>query len=85
MSEVEIGVVRHFFDKISVALIDLSLGGLAVGDTIHIKGHSTDVTSKVESIRIEAAVLTKAEKGQAVGVKVGGKAREHDKVFIVTA
>ena len=84
MSEVEIGVVRHFFDKITVALIDLSQGGLAVGDTIHIKGHSTDVTSKVESIRIEQAVLTTAEKGQAVGVKVGGKVREHDKVFKVT-
>jgi translation initiation factor IF-2 len=83
MSEVEIGVVRHFFDKISVALIDLSQGGLAVGDTIHIKGHSTDVTSTVESIRIEQASLTKAEKGQAVGVKVGGKVREHDKVFTV--
>ena len=84
MSDVEIGVVRHFFDKISVGLLDLTLGGLAVGDTIHIKGHSTDVTSKVESIRIEQASLTKAEMGQVVGVKVTGKVREHDKVFKVT-
>ena len=37
MEEQEIGVVDHFFGKISVGMIKLS-GVLKVGDTIHIKG-----------------------------------------------
>lgn len=85
MNEVEIGVVRHYFDKISVAVIELTLAELAVGETIRIKGHTTDVTTQIESMRIEKDVITKGEKGQSVGIKIPGKAREHDKVFKVTA
>ena len=84
-SEVEIGVVRHFFDKISVVAIDLTQGDLSVGDTIHIKGHTTDVTSPVPSIMIEKDKVQTAPKGQSVGVKITGKAREHDVVFKVLA
>ena len=85
MNEIEIGAVRHFFDKISVVVIELTAGELAIGDTIHIKGHTTDVTSKVETLQIEQDKLTKAVKGQKVGTKIPGKAREHDKVFKVIA
>jgi len=85
MNEVEIGVVRHFFDRIGVAAIDLTEGELAVGDTIHIKGHTTDATEKVESIQIEHVNVARAGKGQSVGVRIAGKAREHDKVYKVLA
>lgn len=85
MNEIEIGAVRHFFDKISVVVIELTAGDLAIGDTIHIKGHTTDVTMTVETLQIEQDKLTKAVKGQSVGTKIPGKAREHDKVFKVIA
>ena len=85
MNEIEIGAVRHFFDKIGVVVIELTAGDLAIGDTIHIKGHTTDVTSKVETLQIEKDKLTNAIKGQSVGTKIPGKAREHDKVFKVMA
>lgn len=85
MNEIEIGAVRHFFDKISVVVIELTTGDLAIGDTIHIKGHTTDVTSKVETLQIEKDKLTKAVIGQSVGTKIDGKAREHDKVFKLIA
>ncbi len=85
MNEIEIGAVRHFFDKISVVVIELTAGDLAIGDTIHIKGHTTDVTFKVETLQIEQDKLTKAVKGQSVGTKIPGKAREHDKVSKVVA
>lgn len=85
MNEIEIGLVRHYFDKISVAVIELTAGELAIGDTIHIKGHTTDVTTQIDSLRIEKDVITKGEKGQSVGTKIPGKAREHDKVFKVVA
>lgn len=85
MNEIEIGKVRHYFDKLSVAVIELTAGELAIGDTIHIKGHTTDVTSKVESLQIEHTKLEKGAVGQSVGTRIAGKAREHDKVFKVVA
>jgi translation initiation factor IF-2 len=85
MTETEIGVITHFFDKIGVAAITMTDGSLSVGDTIHIKGHSTDMTVQVESMQIEKDKVQTATKGDAIGIKTGGKAREHDKVFKVTA
>ena len=82
-SETEVGVVRHFFDKIDVVAVELTQGELAVGDTIHIKGHTTDVTCPVGSLQLEQTKLQKAVAGQNVGIKIVGKAREHDKVFKV--
>lgn len=85
MTEHEIGAVKHFFDKISVVAIELTLDGLAVGETIHIKGHTTDMTTAVTSMQIENDKVAKADKGASIGIKItGGKCREHDKVFKVT-
>lgn len=84
MAEMEIGVIVHFFDKIGVAAISITDGTLSVGDTIHIKGHSTDMTATVESMQIEQDKVQTAKKGDSIGIKTGGKAREHDKVFKVT-
>ncbi len=81
-SEKEIGVIEHYFDKINVAAISLT-GKLVVGDTIHIKGHTTDVTTTIESMQIEHDSVKKAGKGDDVGIEVGEKVRDHDKVFKV--
>ena len=83
MNEIEIGAVGHFFDKIGVALVNLTLGDLAVGDTVHIKGNTSDVTCKVDSMRLEKDNIERATKGQSVGIKIAGRVREHDKVFKV--
>jgi hypothetical protein len=84
MTEKEIGVVKHYFDKIGVAAIDLTLDGLSVGDTIHIKGHTSDVTTIIASMQIEKDKIEKANKGDSIGTKVPSKVREADKVFKVT-
>ena len=83
MSETEIGVVKHFFDKISVAAIELT-APLAEGDAIHIKGAHSDVSCVVANMQIEHDVVKSANKGDSIGMKVSGKVREHDKVFKVT-
>lgn len=85
MTEQEIGVVKHYFDKVGVAAIEITEGTLSVGDTVHIKGHTTDVTAAVETMQLEHASVQTAKKGDAIGIKVAGKAREHDKVFKVVA
>lgn len=84
MEEQEIGVVDHFFGKISVGIIKLS-GALKVGDTIHIKGKQTDFSQEVESMRIEFDNVTEAKEGDKVGIKVTEPVHANDKVYKVTA
>jgi putative protease len=80
--EVRLGTISHIYKKIGVAIVDLS-EPLQVGDTIHISGHHTDLTQKVDSIQIEHQDVQKAERGQSIGVRVNGEVREHDLVFKV--
>ena len=47
MPEQKIGVVTHYFGKLGVAAIELTEGKLQVGDTIHVKGHTSDFTQTV--------------------------------------
>ena len=85
MQEQKIGVVTHFFGKISVAIVKITEGSLKVGDTIHIKGHTTDLEQKVESMQIKQDKIQEAKVGNEVGIKISEHAREHDEVFKVTA
>ena len=80
--EVKVGIVSHVFKKIGVAILDLS-EPLQTGDTIHITGHHTDLTQKVESMQVEHQNVQTAERGQCVGLKVTGGVREHDLVYKV--
>ncbi|MFH1360232.1 MAG: hypothetical protein ABIJ41_04245 [Candidatus Omnitrophota bacterium] len=82
MQEKEIGVVTHYFGKVSVGIIDLS-DSLKVGDSIHIKSAHDDLTQKVESMQIEHESLTEAKKGDAVGIKVVKRVHPNDKVFLI--
>jgi putative protease len=81
---VEVGKITHFFSKISVAIVELT-APLNVGDEILIKGPTTNVEQKVESMQIEHADVQKASRGQSIGLKVNDRVREHDVVYKVTA
>ena len=61
MAEQKIGVVAHYFGKIEVAAIELTEGELRVGDTIRIKGHTSDFTQTVDSIQLERDRLSRAD------------------------
>lgn len=84
MAEQLIGVVTHYFGKIKVAALEITKGELRIGDTIHIKGHTSDFTQPVESLQIEHQTVDAARTGDAVAIKVVEHAREHDQVFRVT-
>lgn len=78
--EKEIGKIIHYFDKISVGIIELS-SGLKTGDKIHIKGHTTDFEVDVDSIQIDKNAVESAKAGEVVGVKLTEEVREGDKVY----
>ncbi len=78
----EIGRVFTYFTHVGVAGIEL-LGTLKVGDTIHIKGHTTDFQQKVDSIQIDNKPVEEAKKGDSIGIKVSERVRPGDRIYKV--
>jgi GTPase len=83
MAEEKVGVVSDYFARIDVAGINLS-DSLRAGDTIHIKGHTTDFEQVVESMQIEHEQVEEAKAGDLIGIKVNDRCRDGDQVFKVT-
>jgi len=83
MEEKKVGEIIKYFGKISVAAIRLTEGSLKVGDTIHIVGHTSDVTQTIDSMQIENKDVQEAGPGADIGVRVKDKVREHDVVYKV--
>ena len=85
MAEQIIGVVTHYFGKIGVAALKITDGELRVGDTIHVKGHTSDFTQTVDSMQVEHESVEVARQGDEVGMKTAEFVRENDAVFKVVA
>lgn len=63
------GTVTHFFDKIGVAIIELS-ADLAVGDTIRfVRGGEELFEEKIESMQIDHNTVDTAKAGDVIGFK----------------
>ena len=77
----EIGKVFKFFAKPSVAAVIISAGELRIGDTIQIKGETTDFTQLVESMEIDRVPVESVRAGQDVGIKVKERVRPNDRLF----
>jgi hypothetical protein len=83
-SEQRIGVVTHYYGHLSVVAMRLEPGAtLHVDDVIHIRGHTTDFTQKVESLELNHAPVAEVGPNDDFGLKVAEHAREHDVVFKV--
>lgn len=76
----EIGVVSHYYAKISVAVVELK-DTIRVGDRILIRGDTTNFEQVVESMQIEHKNVESAGIGQSIGLKVNEGVREGDKVY----
>jgi putative protease len=84
MPEVEVGTVNKYFDKIGVGMIQVTQGALSVGDTIHIKGNTTDLTVTISSMQVQRQPVQTANVGEEAGIKLDSKVRQNDKVYKAT-
>ena len=84
MVEQQVGRVTHYFGHIQVASIVLE-DELKVGDTVHIKGRTSDFTQPINSMEFDHKKIEMGTKGQEVAVGVVQHARQHDEVFKVVA
>ena len=83
MADVQVGVVKNFFVKPSVAAIEVTDGEFQVGDVLWFRGYSTDFKQEVQSIQEEKQTIGRAVKGQLVGVQVRDRVRARDLVYKV--
>ena len=82
MSETEVGEITHFFDKVSVAVIQLTKN-LKVGDRIHIKGVTTDFEQNINSMQIDRKPIEEAKPGDDIGMKTEERVKAKDKVYLI--
>lgn len=75
-----IGKVTHYYSNIQVGIIKLEKG-LKIGDSLHIKGNTTDFEQEVESMQYGHEKIEKGKAGQEVGIGVKEKVRDGDQVF----
>ena len=81
MANVKVGKVTHYYDKIGVAIIELS-AGLSDGDKIKfVRGGEDLFEQDVSSMQIEHERIKKAKKGDAIGLKTVEEVKEGADVY----
>ena len=76
-----IGKVTHYFPHVKAGVILITNDNLVVGDTLQIKGHTTDFKQKVNSMQINNVPIQQAKPGQEVGLLVKSRVRHNDIVY----
>jgi len=77
-----IGKVTHYFPQVRAAVIKLK-APLNTGETIKIKGHTTDLTQTVSSMEMDRVPIAQGKKGQEIGLLVDSRVRQHDIVYLI--
>lgn len=77
----KVGRVTHYYDKIGVAVVELS-AGLEVGDKIKfVRGGEDIFEQTVDSIQLEHESHKSAKKGDIVGLKTAKGVKEGAEVY----
>ncbi|MBN1440719.1 MAG: hypothetical protein JW929_15035 [Anaerolineales bacterium] len=81
--ENKIGKVTHYFNHISVAVLDLG-AELKVGDTVRFLGHGADFTQTIASMEIDHKKVQSAGPKQEVAMKTAQPVHEGVEVLKVS-
>lgn len=77
----KVGTVSHYYDKIGVAIVELS-GTLSVGEKVKfVRGGEDLFEQVVESIQVEHKKLDSANKGDVIGLKTNDAVKEGTEIF----
>jgi len=77
---VVIGEISHYFPHVDAGVIKLKKP-LSVGDSIYIKGHTTDFKEKLSSMQIDRVPVKSAKPGDDIGILVKKRVRIGDTVY----
>jgi hypothetical protein len=77
-----VGTVTRFFDRISVAVVQLE-ADLYLEDWILVHGPRTEFEQMVRSIQINHQPIDKGEAGEEIAIKLDAPARYGDEVYLI--
>lgn len=75
-----LGKVEDYFARVGAVSLTLE-AALSVGEMIRVKGHTTDLTQRVEHMEVERQSVAGAAVGESVGIKVADRVRIGDAVY----
>ena len=78
----QIGVVTHWYDKLSVAVVKLT-GTLKKGDTVMVKKGEEEFEETITSLQLDHKDADSAKKGDDAAVKLSRRAKEGSAVFLL--
>ena len=77
----QIGKVTHFYGHLGVAIVRFNQT-VRAGANLHFYGTTTDFKDVAGSMQYNHEPIEEAKKSQEVGIKVKGKTREGDGVYL---
>lgn len=82
--DMKIAKVIHYYDKIGVAVIEVTKQPLKVGDVIKISGHDNEFNQTVTSLQIEHEQVKQIAAGESGALKTDKPVKEGDVIYLVT-
>jgi putative protease len=82
VADKQVGTVSHFYDKIGVAVVELT-AALKAGDKIKISSEDQEFEQDVQSMQVEHKQIDAAKKGQSIGLKVDEAVKKGAAVYKV--
>jgi hypothetical protein len=81
-NSVLLGRVEDFYAQVGVIALTLQKP-LRVGDRLNVLGHTTNIDQRVDSMQINHQAVQEAGPKDGVGIKVNGRSRRGDYVFVI--
>jgi translation elongation factor EF-Tu-like GTPase len=82
VNSVLLGFVDDYFAKVGVIAFTLK-AAVAVGQRLQVLGYTTHLEQTVDSMQIDHVSVAEARAGDGVGIKVMGRARAGDHVYLL--
>lgn len=76
-----IGKVTHYYDKLGVAVLDLSSGSIKIGDQLKFKDGEEEFTQVVESLQVDHKSVDSVKAGDSFGLKVNQSTKVGTQVY----
>ena len=81
MADFKEGVVKHYYDKIKVAVVEFS-GDVGVGDKIKfVRGGEDLFEQEIVSMQVEHKKVKSAKKNEVVGLMVDKEVKEGAEIY----
>jgi hypothetical protein len=77
-----VGSVTHFFDRLSVAVVQLQ-NDLYLEDWVLFYGPHTNFDQQVRSMQINRQAIDKGVAGEEIAIKVDSPVRSGDEVYLI--